>query len=60
MKMLALKLRSMEKGIIKQEVKDLIVKECKKVLQVMRGLTVTKLPYLTPLFRMSQQMNSYL
>lgn len=38
--MLAMKLRSMEKGAMKQEVKDLIVKECKKVLQVIVYMTI--------------------
>lgn len=35
LKMLALKLRSIETGSMKQEVKELLIKECKKILQVM-------------------------
>ena len=34
LKMLALKLRSIETGSMKPEVKELLIKECKKILQV--------------------------
>lgn len=35
LKMLAMKLRTIETGPMKTEVKDLLIKECKKILQVL-------------------------
>jgi hypothetical protein len=33
LKMLAMKLRTLETGVMKPEVKELLIKECKKILQ---------------------------
>ena len=42
LKMLAMKLKSFETGSMKSEVKELLIKECKKILQVGKLLFTSK------------------